>query len=325
MIHHRVSVTRYEKPLESVRKAVALSRGLDGLSPGAKVFLKPNIVYWTKEVPFPKWGVITTSRVVEDMVVLLKERGVGDITIGEGTVIAKAKDFETPAHAFRTLGYEALKKRYGVKCVNIFERPFRKVDVGEDITLNFNRDILESDFVVNVPVMKTHIQTVVSLGIKNLKGTIDIPSRKNCHTPRPGRDLHRMISKLFVPMPPMFTLLDGIYTAERGPNVDCQPRRSNVLVASSDVLSADRVGAKVLGIDPGQVPHLVHAAQSLHRRAVQVERHSGQRHERHSSWGPGCKPWPTLTRSSKTKQSPCQVLCSAGTSSRYLRMPPSSW
>jgi uncharacterized protein (DUF362 family)/Ni,Fe-hydrogenase III small subunit len=265
MMQHRVSIVRYEKPLESVAKAVALSRGLDGVSTGAKVFLKPNIVYWTKEVPFPKWGVITTSRVVEDMVVLLKERGVGDIMIGEGTVIAKAKDSETPAHAFETLGYEALKKRYGVKCVNIFERPFGEIDVGEGLTLNFNRDILESDFVVNLPVMKTHIQTVVSLGIKNLKGTIDIPSRKNCHNPRPGRDLHRMISKLFVPMPPMFTLLDGIYTAERGPNVDCQPRRSNVLVASSDVLSADRVGARVLGIDPGQVPHLVHAAQSLLR------------------------------------------------------------
>jgi uncharacterized protein (DUF362 family)/Ni,Fe-hydrogenase III small subunit len=265
MNKYTVSIVRYKKPLESVAKAVALSRGLDPMTGRAKVFIKPNIVFWTKAVPFPKWGVVTTSRVVEDMVVLLKERGIDDITIGEGTVIAKAKDLETPAHAFKTLGYEVLKKRYGVKYFNTFERPFEKVDVGEGITLNFNRDILESDFVVNLPVLKTHTQTMVSLGIKNLKGTIDIPSRKKSHSPMPGLDLHRMVSKLFLPMPPMFTLLDGIYSQERGPNVDGQARRSNLLVASSDLLSADRVGAKVLGFEPDKVPHLVHAARALNR------------------------------------------------------------
>ena len=265
MNKYTVSIVRYEKPLESVAKAVALSHGLDSLPSQTKVFIKPNIVFWTKAVPFPKWGVVTTSRVVEDMVVLLKERGIDDITIGEGTVIAKPKDLETPAHAFKTLGYDVLEKRYGVKYFNTFERPFVKVDAGEGITLNFNRDILESDFVVNLPVLKTHSQTVVSLGIKNLKGTIDIPSRKKCHSPTPGLDLHRMVSRLFLPMPPMFTLVDGIYTQERGPNVDGQARRSNLLVASSDVLSADRVGAMLLGIEPAKVPHLVHAAQALHR------------------------------------------------------------
>jgi uncharacterized protein (DUF362 family) len=265
MIKHIVSIVRYENPLESVAKAVDLSGDLEHMPPGAKLFVKPNIVFWTKAVPFPKWGVITTSRVVEDMVILLKERGIDDITIGEGTVIAKAKDVETPAHAFETLGYNTLKVRYGLKVLNTLERPFKEVHLGEGVTLNFNRDILESDFVVNLPVLKTHTQTMVSLGIKNLKGTIDIPSRKKCHTPKPGLDLHRMVSKLSVPMPPMFTLLDGIYTAELGPNVDGLARRSNLLVASSDLLSADMVGARVLGFEPGNVPHLVHAAQALGR------------------------------------------------------------
>lgn len=265
MQKHTVSIVRYEKPFDSVAKVVALSRGLDRLPSRARVFIKPNIVFWTKAVPFPKWGVITTSRVVEDMVVLLKERGIDDMTIGEGTVISKAKDVETPAHAFESLGYNTLRKRYGLKVVNTLERPFEKVELGEGITLNFSRDILESDFVVNLPVIKTHTQTMVSLGIKNLKGTIDIPSRKKSHTPKPGIDLHHMVSKLLIPMPPMFTLLDGIYTAELGPNVDGVARRSNVLVASADLLSADMVGARVLGFEPGNVPHLVYAARALGR------------------------------------------------------------
>ena len=71
-----VFIVRYEKPLESVRKAVDLCHGLDHLPAQARVFIKPNIVFWTRFTPFPKWGVITTSRVVEDLVRLLKERGI---------------------------------------------------------------------------------------------------------------------------------------------------------------------------------------------------------------------------------------------------------
>jgi len=68
-----VAIVRYEKPLESVRKAVEMSHGLDHLPTKAKVFIKPNIVFWTNAVSFPKWGVIATSRVLEDMILMLKE------------------------------------------------------------------------------------------------------------------------------------------------------------------------------------------------------------------------------------------------------------
>jgi uncharacterized protein (DUF362 family) len=260
-----VAIVRYEKPLESVRKATELCGGLDGLRADARCFIKPNIVFWTRATPFPKWGVITTSRVVEDMVILLKERGIDDITIGEGMVTLDPRDRETPAHAFESLGYGALRKRYGVKYVNVFERPFEKVDLGAGVVLNYNADILASDFVVNLPVLKTHAQTVVSLGIKNLKGMIDIASRKKCHSVDPEMDLHYMVARLANRLPPSFTLLDGIYTNERGPSFDGKVRRSNVLVASPDVLAADMVGARVLGYDPTEVPHLVHAARDRGR------------------------------------------------------------
>ncbi len=265
MSKHLVAIVRYEKPLESVRKAVELSKGLDHLPSKAKVFIKPNIVFWTRVVPFPKWGVITTSRVVADMVTLLKERGIDDITIGEGMVLGDPKDFETPLHAFEYLGYGILKKRYGVKYLNALERPFKKLDLGGGVTMRFNSDIVNSDFVVDLPVLKCHNQTVVSLGIKNLKGMIDIASRKRAHNMNPGKDLHFWVSKLADKMPPMFTLIDGIYTNERGPGFDGRLHRSNLLIASADVLSADLVGAKVLGHEPEKVSHLVHAATKRKR------------------------------------------------------------
>lgn len=260
-----VAVVRYEKPLESVRKAVELSKGLDDLPSRCRVFIKPNILSWTKSVPFPKWGVLTTSRVVEDMVMLLRERGIEDITIGEGSVLYDTKDTETPAHAFESLGYTTLSKRYGVKVYNLHERPYEKVDLGDGIVLNYNSDILQSDFVVNIPVMKTHAQTVVSLGIKNIKGVIDVNSRKKCHSSDPESDLNFRVARLADPIPRSFTIVDGIYTNERGPSFDGKIHRSNLLVASPDILSADKVSARLLGYEPSQVPHLVHAAENRGR------------------------------------------------------------
>jgi uncharacterized protein (DUF362 family) len=260
-----VAIVRFEKPLESVRRVVDLSHGLDHLPSKANVFIKPNIVFWTRTTPFPKWGVITTSRVVEDMVILLKERGIDDITIAEGIVTFDPRDRETPAHAFESLGYNILKKRYGIKTLNIFERPFKRIDLGADVVLNFNEDILQSDFVVNLPVLKTHAQTIVSLGIKNLKGLIDVNSRKRCHSPHPEKNLSYMVARLANKIPPSFTLLDGIYTTERGPFFEGRLRRSNILIASSDIFSVDKVGAKVLGYGPSEIPYLVHAAQDFKR------------------------------------------------------------
>jgi uncharacterized protein (DUF362 family) len=259
-----VAIVRYEKPLESVRKAVELSGGLQNMPANAKVFIKPNIVFWTRSVLFPKWGVITTSRVIEDMVIILKDHGISDITIGEG-IVAAPNDTETPAHAFNYLGYETLKKRYGVKYINVMEHPFEKVDLGDDIFLNFNADIINSDFVVDLPAMKSHNQTVVSLGIKNLKGTIDILSRKKCHSADHEKDLNFYVARLADKMPPVFTLIDGIYTLERGPAFDGKIRRSDLLVASADILSADMVGANVLGHPVENVPHLVFAATKRKR------------------------------------------------------------
>jgi len=260
-----VAIVRYEKPIDSARKLLDLSKGLDHLPASAKVFIKPNVVFWSRFGTFPAYGVITTSRMVEDMVILLKERGIEDIRIGEGIVLFEPGDRETPAHAFETLGYNALKRRYGVDVVNLFERPYEKISFIDGTTLNFSTDFLKADFVVNIPVLKTHAQTVVSLGIKNLKGTLDINSRKKCHSADTEKDLHYMIGRFQEVAPPGFTLIDGIYTNERGPGIDGKIRRENLLIGSRDVLSADKVGAMVLGYDPSEVSYLVHTAREAGR------------------------------------------------------------
>lgn len=283
-----VSLVRYDQPLEPVRRAVELCGGLERIPADAKVFIKPNIVFWTKAVNFPKWGVITTSRLISDVVTLLREHGVSDITIGEGMVLGRANDTETSAHAYETLGYTKLRDRYGVKLVDTFQRPFKEMDLGDGVKLNFNQDILDSDFVIDLPVMKTHAQTMVSLGIKNLKGMIDVTSRKRCHNADPNKDLNFYIARLADPMPPMLTIIDGTFTSEYGPAFDGIVHRRDLLAASWDVLAADIVGSNLLGHPPQSVPHLAHAAKnrgrSLELDSVEVKGEGVEEHAQYHGW-----------------------------------------
>jgi uncharacterized protein (DUF362 family) len=288
MSKHLVSIVSYEEPQISVRKAVERAKGLDHLPAGAKVFIKPNIVFWNRKVEFPKYGVITTSRIIEDIIILLKERGIEKITIGEGIVTREAKDTETAAHAFESLGYGRLKEKYGVNYLNTLENEFEKVDLGDGAELSFNKEIVNSDFVVNIPVMKSHNQTRVSLGIKNLKGTINIPSRKRCHSADDERDLHWWVARLADKMPPMLTIYDGIYTNERGPGFDGKMHRSNIIMAATDVMAGDLVGCKVLGHEPADVPHIVHAVnnrgRSLDMSDIEVVGESIEAVARYHAW-----------------------------------------
>ena len=260
-----VSVVKYEKGKDSIRKAVELANGFENLDPNAKVFIKPNLVYWNRHCDFPKWGMLTTSSVMEEILLLLKELGVNDITIGEGVITEDPKDRETSKDAFEKLGYNVFKERYGVKVYDIFERPFEKVELAEGVTAKMNADMLHSDFLIDVPVLKTHAQCVISLGLKNLKGLINIPSRKKFHGDDPNYTLHYNVSKLANKAPPSLTIIDGIYTLERGPTFDGKAHRSDIIVASTDILSADLVGSSLLGIDPIAVPHLVQAAKDRNR------------------------------------------------------------
>ncbi len=265
MVKPVVSIVKYKEPLASVREAIDLAGGFSSLKPGSKVFIKPNIVYWNRLVPFPKWGMITTSRVMEDTITLLVERGIKDITIGEGIITYDPKDKETPADAWEKLGYNTLAKRHGIKTVNLFERPYKKVDIGCDFSANMSVDALDADFLIDMPVLKTHTQAVVSLGIKNLKGLLDMATRKKFHGADPIKNLHFNVAHIPNKVKPSLTIIDGIYTLERGPAMNGSAHRKDIIVASTDLLSADLAGAKLLGFDPSSVKHLAIAAHDAGR------------------------------------------------------------
>ncbi len=257
----QVVVRRFVPGAETVREVLCRASLCDGIKYRDRIFIKPNIVVWTKDGSFPKWGVITTSHVVHALVAWLKEQGYENIHIGEGVAIVPTfGKHNIIQNAYSVLGYETLKRRYGVCLHNVLDGPFENIDLGDGVRLNIFAPAVESDLVISLPVLKTHAQTKVSLGIKNLKGLIDIQSRKLCHSANPDFPLNRMIAYIPLAFPKVTVLIDGIYSLERGPSFEGKARRFNVIVGSGDLLAGDMVGAKLLGYDPQSIPHMVHYA-----------------------------------------------------------------
>ena len=261
-----VAVVKYEKPFKSLKKAVDLAGGLVDISGSSKVFIKPNFVMWLEGVNFPKYGVLTTARLIEDIVILLKEHGAKDISIVEGMFELKKEPESLLRLAAKGMGLDILAQRYGVKIIDVHKGSFIKVAAG-DVRLSVNADIIDADYIIDMPVLKTHGLTMVSLGIKNLKGVLNTASRKKCHNADQSRDLDYHLAKLPDIVRPSLTIIDGIYTLEYGPGYFGEAHRSNIIVVSKDLISADKIGATMLGIAPQTVPHLVLAAESKGRPA----------------------------------------------------------
>ena len=64
---------------------------------------------------------------------------------------------------------------------------------------------------------------------------------------------------------PALTIIDGIYSLEYGPSYIGDAHRSNLIIVSNDMISADKVGAKLLGYEPESIPHIALAAKKRDR------------------------------------------------------------
>lgn len=261
-----VSLIEYESSPHSLDQALQESNAFETLSPGMRVLIKPNLVGWDPVYPIAPYGVYTTSRLVEDMVILLKDYGVNDIIIGEGSAPRgadkKTSQLQGTSLIFNALGYGYLKDVYGVSLVDFLSEPFEEIRFG-DHSLNISRGALEADFLINMPVLKTHNQTKLSLGLKNLKGCIDLRSRRICHNE--SIPLDRFCSLFVEAIRPSLTVLDGIFGLERGPYYLGTAHRMNAVIVSQDPLGVDVLGATIAGFEPKAVEHIALYAERNNR------------------------------------------------------------
>jgi len=258
-----VAISKYDGTLNPLREAIELCGGFEELKPHHKILLKPNIV-WAGTKKLPPYAVVTTSTMVDHLLHLLRERGCKDITIGEGTLVNKEMGSNT-MKGYDWSGIGKVAKRYGVRLVDFNTGPFAEVQLDE-VKVKISRWAFASDFLINLPVLKAHRQTQISLGMKNLKGCLAPDSKKKFHL----HGLARLIALLNTKIKPSLTIIDGIYGLERGPEFLGTPHRMNLIIAGRDTFSCDLVGTMVMGMKPEEVDCLREFA-SLKERSPSLD------------------------------------------------------
>ena len=252
-----VSLVKYKPDAGSLRNALDLCGGLNGLKITDRVLIKPNLVISGPPSQKPT-GMVTSDTLMEDLILILKENGVSDISLGDGSIQVKELGTST-ATALAWSGMSRLAEKYDVKTIDFNRGPFKEFRV-DGIKIRVTRAPLETDFLINFPVLKTHAQTKVTLGIKNLKGCLSPGSKKTFHK----QALEKFIAFLGQQIRVDLTIIDGLYGLQKGPmGKDIHPM--DLVIAGRDMVSVDMVGSAVIGIDPKEVNYLRCIAESKGR------------------------------------------------------------
>ena len=259
----QVAVVRYQEENATLNKALQMCQGLKGLKRGDRILIKPNVVAAGSR-KIPPHGMTTTPQVMTELLSLLKDFGCDKITIGEGSIVLEEFKLDTQ-RAMAWSGLKAVAERFGVEVCDFNEGNFQKIELlGEEVEIT--QEVLEVDFLINLPVLKTHNQAVVSLGLKNLKGCLSFDSKKRFH----GLNLDEMIAQLGIKIPSHQIIVDGHYALERGPLLGSPltiPHRFDLIIAGTDVLAVDMVGAEILGYSIEEVGHLKRYAEITGNKA----------------------------------------------------------
>ncbi len=230
-----------------VKKAVDLVGGIKSVvKKGDVVALKPNVVTGGIDRP----GVITDKRVLEAMIRMCKEAGAAKVLVVEGSGY-----FTTTEVALEKSGIKAAAEALGAEVVNVDRDKLVEVPVSNPLIVDripVSKTFMDADVRINLPIMKTHDQLLVTLGVKNLKGVIPRPWKRNFHkigVVKAIIDLSRVV-------PVDLTVLDAINAMEGlGPSFgDIVPM--NTIMASKDVWSLDLIASRAMGFEVEELDYL---------------------------------------------------------------------
>jgi uncharacterized protein (DUF362 family) len=240
----KVAVVKGTSPVEVTVAALELVKSdLDVILSAEKpILIKPNYI---NSKP-PSTGITTDSRVIEGIVKFLKECRKEDIIIGEGS--GWADTFQ----AFKNAGVDAVAERWNVKLVDLNKDDFVEVYPPNPLSLKkvkVAKTALES-VIISVPKLKLHRIATVTLGLKNMMGAL--ASKGSMH----NGSLSKNIADLASVLKPSLTVIDGIIAGE-GHETSGNPVEMNLVIAGTEPVAVDAVGAAVMGIPPTDVEHLV--------------------------------------------------------------------
>jgi len=233
-----------------IKSAIEHCDGFNSLKPDCSVLIKPNLVMGADKKMMPPFGKVTTASVIEHLIQTLLDHNCRKITIGEGAIINSEFGSNTES-AMKFSGIDRIGKKYGIKLEDFESSPFKKIQINGHV-FKITVSALETDFFINVPVLKTHGQAIVSLGMKNLKGCLKFSSKKRAH--KRGH-LFDLIAQLNMHIKSDLIIIDGTYAMDRGPTMGTA-HPMDLIVAGTDILETEMVGTSVLGKDPKKIPHI---------------------------------------------------------------------
>lgn len=219
---------------------------------GDRVLLKPNLLTGGR----PGKECITRPELVYGVAQLVREAG-GQPFFGDSPAFGSARGVAIAN------GYLPLLEELNIPVVEFHGQRY------ETASQSFNhlrlcREAIETDVVINLPKLKSHVQLTVTMGVKNLFGCVPGKMKAWWHM-EAGKDEARfgeMLVETARAINPDLTILDGIIGHEGNGPSGGEPRQLNVLAASSDVFALDRAILDIINVEPNLVPTIV-AAQRL--------------------------------------------------------------
>ena len=242
----KVAIIRGTDPPDMVVRALEMVSASEAVPVEKPVLIKPNYV----NTQHPSTGITTDSRVIEGVVAFLRKHDVNEILIGEGT------GFGDTIEAFKVAGVDSVAKRWEVKIMDLNSDELIEVSPPNARTLKrvkIARTALEST-IVSVPKLKVHGQATVTLSLKNMMGAMTPKGHMHGHLSENIVDLASVIK-------PSISVIDGIIAAEEH-ETSGSPVEMNLVIAGTDPVAVDAVGAAVMMIPPESVKHLRLAEES---------------------------------------------------------------
>ncbi len=234
--------------LERIRQGFEWINLAGRLHWGDTVFIKPNLTF-----PTYKRGVMTSPACVEQVVVALRDY-TNRVVIGEADS-GGYNPFQME-EVFSRTGIYDLHKRYDLNIVNLSRGPRRSIYFDykhRSFVVPLPTLVLdEVDLFVTVPVPKIHMNTGISMAIKNQWGIIPEPNlRLRLHP-----FFERVIYEVNQALQPMLAVVDGRYGLNRSGPMSGDAVDLNWLLVSDNIYVADTIGCELMRLRPDTVPYL---------------------------------------------------------------------
>ena len=244
----KVSIARcadyaYPQVLAGVKAALKPLGGIKAfVKKRDRVLIKPNLL----TAKHPDKCVTTHPVLVKAVAELVHEAG-GIPAIGDSPAVGGLRRVALQA------GIAAVAEELGAPLVEFTEVAEVKTDQACTFRrFELARTVLEADVVINLPKVKTHSQTLLTLGVKNNFGCIPGMRKAQWHL-KAGVDhayFAAMLAELCQIVKPALTIADGIIGMEGDGPGNGDPRSLGLIAASANPFALDTTICRIIGVPP---------------------------------------------------------------------------